>query len=129
MDLEKKKCTTSNLLELNNDQTKFFDDGNSVDLITIDFSKAFDKIPHKKLLHKLLNFGIDGCVFNWLKEFLCERSFNVRISSCFSNVFDITSSVSQGSKLGPLLYIIYANDIAEIFKFANIKMYANDLAI
>ena len=45
MDLEK-KCTTSNLLELNNEQTKFLDDGNSVDLTKIDFSKAFDKIPH-----------------------------------------------------------------------------------
>ena len=52
----------SNLLELNNDQMKFLDDGNSVDLITIDFSKVFDKISHKKLLHKLLNFSVDGCV-------------------------------------------------------------------
>ena len=86
------------------------------------FFKAFDKIPHKKLLHKLLNFGIDGCVFNWIKDFLWERNFNVRISSCFSNLFVVNSSVNQGSKLGPLLYIIYANDIADIFKFANFKM-------
>ena len=65
----KKKSTTSNLLELNNDLTKFLDDDNSVDLlITIDFSKIFDKITHKKLLHKLLNFDIDGGVFNQIKD-------------------------------------------------------------
>ena len=105
------------------------DDSNSVDLITIDFSKTFDKIPYKKLQHKLLNFGIDGCVFNWIKNFLCERNFNVRISSCFSNLFDVNSSVPQGSKLDLLLYIIYANDIEDIFKFANIKKYTDDLII
>ena len=93
----KKNCTISNLLELNNDLTKFFDDNNSVDLITIDFFKAFNKIPHKKLLHKLINFSIDGCVFNWIKDFLCEINFNVRISSYFSNLFDVNNSVPQGS--------------------------------
>ena len=64
---------------------------------------------------------MDGCGFNWIKDFLCERNFNNKNSSCFSNLFDVNSSVHQGSKLGPLLYIIYANDIADIFKFANIK--------
>ena len=60
----KKKCTTSNLLVLNNDQMRFLNDSNCVDLIKINFSKAFDKILHKKPLHKLFNFGIDGGVFN-----------------------------------------------------------------
>ena len=101
----------------------------SVDLIKNDFLKAFDKIPHKKLLHKLLNFGIDGCSFNWIKDFLCERNFIVRISSCFSNLFNATCSVPQGSKLGPKLYIIYATDIGDIFKFAYIKMYTDYLTI
>ena len=61
-------------------------------------------------------------VFNWIKDFFCERNFNVRISSCFSNLFNVTSLVPQGIKLGPSLYIIYANDIVDIFEFANIKM-------
>ena len=59
----KKKCTTSKFADLNNDVTKFLNDGNKDDLITVDFSKAFDTILHKKLLHKLLHFGINGCVF------------------------------------------------------------------
>ena len=58
-----------------------------------------------------------------------QKKFNVKISSCFSNLFDVTSLEPQGIKLGPLLYIIYANDIADIFKFANIKMYADNLTI
>ena len=88
----KKKCTTSNLLDLNNDLTKLLDDGNNIDHIT-HFSKAFDKITHEKLLHKLLHFGIDSRVFNWIKDFLYERNFNVRISLCHSNLFNVTSFV------------------------------------
>ena len=60
----RKKSTTNYLFELNNDLTKFLDDGKSVNFLTTDFSKASDKIPHKKLVHKLLNIGIDGFVFN-----------------------------------------------------------------
>ena len=63
------------------------------------------------------------------KNFLCKRNFNIRISSCFSNLFIVTSSAHQGSKLGLLLYIIYANNITDIFKFATIKMYADDVTI
>ena len=105
------------------------DDGNNVDLITIDFSKALKKIPHEKLLNKLLNFGIDGCVYNWIKDFLCERNFNIRFCSCLAYLFYVTSAVPKGSKLGPLLYITHPNEIADIQKFANIKMYTDDLTI
>jgi hypothetical protein len=125
----KNKSTASNLLELTNDLTSLMDKGNNIDLITIDFSKAFDKIPHKKLIHKLAKFGIGGCVFNWICDFLLGRNFKVCINSFNSDLFNVTSSVPQGSKLGPLFYIIYANDIVDLFKFAKITMYADDLTI
>ena len=89
------------------------------------FLKLLIKYHKKKLQNNLLNFGIDGCVFNCIKDFLCERNINVRIGLCFANLFDVNSSVPQGSK--PLLYTIYVNDIADISKFASIKMYADDL--
>ena len=62
--------TTSNLLELLNDVTQDIDSNNNVDLITIDFSKAFDSIFHCKLIHQLYSYGIQGKLLNWIKKFL-----------------------------------------------------------
>jgi ribonucleases P/MRP protein subunit RPP40 len=124
-----KHSTISNLLELLNYITLKVDDGNNVDLITIDFAKAFDSISHNKLLHKLKGYGIGGKILAWIKDFLMCRSFNVNLHCVESDVFPVDSSVPQGSKLGPLMYILYANDLAKIFKFAQLKMYADDLSI
>ena len=121
--------TTSNLLELLNDVTQDIDNNNNVDLITIDFSKAFDSISLSKLIHKLYSYGIQGKLLNWNKEFLNNRTFSVLINNINSRIFPVISSVPQGSKTGPLFYILYANDLANIFKFAKLKMYADDLSI
>ena len=121
--------TTSNLLELLNDVTQDIDNNNNVDLVTIDFSKAFDSISHSKLIHKLYSYGIQGKLLNWIKEFLNNRTFSVLINNINSLIFPVISSVFQGSKTGPLYCILYANDLANIFKFAKLKMYADDLCI
>ena len=63
------------------------------------------------------------------QHFLIRRKYNVKSNNCFSKFYDITSSVPRGSKLGSLLYIIYANDFADLFNFAKIKIYAYDLTI
>jgi hypothetical protein len=80
-------------------------------------------------LYKLQKYGIVGSLHAWLTEFLGNRSFNVLVNSCMSKSFNVTSSVPQGSKLAPLLYILFTNDISDIFKVAKIKMYADDLTI
>ena len=110
--------TTSNLLELLNDVTQHIDNNNNVNLITIDFSKAFDSISHSKLIHKLYSYVIQGKLLNYIKEFLNNRTFSVLINNINSLIFPVISSVPQGSKIGPLFYILYANDLANIFKFA-----------
>ena len=128
-----KYSTTSNLLELLNDLlhdlTCYINNGHSVDLITIDFSKAFDSISHNKLIYKLKTFGTCGTILLWIKEFLNNRSFAVKLNSSISKSLPVISSVPQGSKLGFLLYILYANDITQNFKFAKVKMYADDLTV
>ena len=68
-------------------------------------------------------------LLNWIREFLIDRSFNVFINSCVSKLFNVCSSLPQGSKLGSLFYILFTNDITQIFNFARIKMYADDLTI
>ena len=68
-------------------------------------------------------------MLNWIKEFLNSRTFSVLINNINSLIFPVVSSVPQGSKTGPLFYILYTNDLAYIFKFAKLKMYADDLSI
>ena len=98
-------------------------------MITVAFLKAFNKILHNKLLFKLSKYGVTHKLLNWICEFLIARSFNVCMNSCVSKLFNVCSSVPQGSKLGPLLYKLFKNDITQIFSFAHTKMYADNLTI
>ena len=88
---------------------------------TIDFLKAFDIISHTKFLIKLYSYGICDKIFGWIKDFLTDRSFNEALNNSNSRNYPVASSVPQGSKLGPLIYILYANDLVNYFKFANIQ--------
>ena len=77
----------------------------------MDFSKAFDKVPHGRLLHKVKSHGIQGEVSKWIQNWLLDRSKRVVVESCFSNWRPVTSSVSQGLVLCTLLFFIYTNDL------------------
>ena len=124
-----KQSTTLNLLELLDDLTCYINNGHSVDLITIDIFKAVDSISYNKLIYKLETFGICGKILLWIKEFSNNRSFVIKSNNYVSIFLPVISSVPQGSKLGPLLYILYANDIMQNFKFAKVKMYADDVTV
>ena len=124
-----KHSTTSNLLELINELTSLMEIGHSVDVITVDFAKAFDSISRNKLLFKLKMYGICGKIHAEIKEFLINRFFNVKIKATLSKNYPAISSTPQGSKFAPLLYILYANDISKMFKYIKIKIYADDVTI
>ena len=72
-------------------------------------------------------YGICGKKYTWIKEFLTNRFFNVQIKATLSENNPVISSTPQGSKLAPLLYILYANDIYKMFKYIKIKMFADDV--
>ena len=102
--------------------------GEDVDILYLDFQKAFDQVPHKRLLHKLKMYGITGKTLEVISDFLSGRTFHVRVGDAASEFFRVLSGVPQGSVLGPLLFLIYINDIPNGIK-SFLLLFADDLKL
>ena len=102
--------------------------GKQTDIILLDFSKAFDKVNHSKLLWKLNQYGIRGHVLDWVRAFLGSRSQRVVIDGEESESIPVTSGVPQGSVLGPILFLIYINDLPNEV-CSQVRLFADDTAL
>ena len=98
------------------------------DVLLIDFSKAFDSVPHQRLLLKLNYYGITGNSLSWIENFLLDRTQCVQVSGTRSSWISVISGVPQGTVLGPLLFLIYINDIVHNLN-SKIKLFADDAVL
>ena len=113
------------LLSINHEILNAFDKGLEVRGIFLDISKAFDKVWHDGLIFKLRQNGISGDIINILQDFLRNRKQRVVLNGQFSSWADVNADVPQGSILGPLLFLIYTNDLSDGLK-SECKLFADD---
>ena len=124
-----KRSTVTLLTEAVDDWAQCLEQRSTVHCLLLDFAKAFDSVPHERLLLKLSSLGIHGKVLSWLRFFLTKRKQRVVINGTFSDWAIVTSGVPQGTVLGPLLFLIYVNDLASVVKHSTVKMFADDVLL
>ena len=120
-----RNCLTQLLHHVDDILNDLSTDANA-DVIYLDFSKAFDKVDHKILLKKLSSFGIGGNLLRWINSFLSGRKQYVVVQRLESGTIIVLSGVPQGTVLGPLLFLLYINDMEEVVKHCLLKIFADD---
>ena len=125
-----RRSTTSALCLIIHNWLRTLEDGNEVCSVFFDLRKAFDSVPHAPLLDKLLSYHIDPTIIAWIHSYLAGRSQTVVIGGEQSACLPVVSGVPQGSVLGPLLFIIYVNEItSSISPYSRISMFADDISL
>ena len=100
------------------------------DMAILDFSKAFDVVPHQRLLNKLENYGIKGPVKNWISNFLEGREQQVIVDGSFSESATVNSGVPQGTVLGLLMFLVFINDLPEVITYGTrVRLFADDCLV
>eukprot|EP00745_Piridium_sociabile_P035972 TRINITY_DN63634_c0_g1_i2.p1 TRINITY_DN63634_c0_g1~~TRINITY_DN63634_c0_g1_i2.p1 ORF type:complete len:797 (-),score=144.14 TRINITY_DN63634_c0_g1_i2:185-2575(-) len=119
-----RSCTT-NLVTMLKLWTDVIEKGGEIDTVYLDFAKAFDTVPHVRLLRKLYGYGVRGQVLCWVEKFLADRKQRVTVNGSASEFGDVMSGIPQGSVLGPMLFLCFINDLPETVE-SMILIFADD---
>lgn len=123
------RSTVTNLVLLTNFVSSALSNGNNVEVVYTDFSKAFDKIDHFLLIKKLVSLNYNFLPIKWITSYLDSRTQFVKIGDVVSRTIHVSSGVPQGSHLGPLLFILFINNVVDCLRYSEILMYADDIKI
>ena len=123
-----KRSSENQLLTFTQSLFKSVSGGGQVDTIVLDFSKAFDKVPHNRLMSKLDFYGIRGDLHRWIESFLRNRQQTVVLEGSKSSTSSVISGVPQGTVLGPTLFLIFINDLLSYVK-SPVRLFADDCVI
>ena len=126
--LPKRSCQSALMMFLE-EVTSAVDNGRCVDVVHLDLAKAFDSVPHKRLLWKLMSAGIGGPLLKIINSFLTDRYQSVRVGDLQSAPIRVESGVPQGSVLGPLLFLLYINDVDDCLSNSKLYKFADDMKL
>ena len=124
---ERRSCETQ-LIQLVEDLARNMTSGKQTDLILLDFSKAFDKVNHLKLLYKLQLHAVQGKTLRWIESFLIGRNQTVVLKGKNSDELPVSSGVPQGSVQDPILFLLYINDLPDNLQ-SQVRLFADDTAV
>ena len=123
----RRSCETQ-LITLVDELVKSLNKGKQHDLAILDFSKAFDRVPHERLLRKLDHHGIRGKTLDWIRAFLTDRTQKVAVEGVASEPIHVKSGVPQGSVLGPILFLVFINDLPASIRSSS-RLFADDCVV